>query len=250
MNLGKWFPLSGALVFSSTKGGRHGGPRRSLPDLEFCKKNGTSYPMKLSGETRGRGGDVCCRLGWRRWGFLCCLLQLQRTGMTAAVTHKGGGDAGRGPPQLSRARAGEQPRRWARPAPGLSGRASRRSEKPQGPGTGRRSGKSSALTRSPGWDTPSPHSPHTWRRRERGRSSCTSGKAKPRESWKMAACALSTRPLEYLVWEPSRSPRPLATVVKGTMGVSRAATRRTSETEGERAPSGGEREGILDWATF
>ena len=113
---------------------------------------------------------------------------------------------------------------WAerldRPAPGLSGKASRGYQKPQALAMGQGSEKFSAPTRSPGSDTPSPHSPHTSRRRSRRRSSSTSGKTKPRESkGKVAACARSTRPWSVGFRDPTRSLRPLAAVGRAGPGL-------------------------------
>lgn len=120
--------------------------------------------------------------------------------MTADVSRQGG-DRRNGRPQATPAKclntatgSLEWAERLGRPTPGLSGKASRGHEKSQGLATGQGSEKFSAPTRSPGWDTPSPHSPHTSRRRSRRRSSSASGKTKPRESkGKVAACARSTR---------------------------------------------------------
>lgn len=205
--------------------------------------------MKLSGKTRGREGDVCCRLGWWRRGFLCCPLQLKRTGMPADVTHKGG-EEGRGrhscqvPGHWNSRAAEPAPRQASRGRPAAGMRSPRVRARPKE----REVLGAHSLTRlGYSFSTQSPHmaTPLTGKVLQYFREGETSRELKD--------CRMRPKysPLEYLVWEQSRSPRPLATVVRARRGrVSYAATGRTSETVGERAPSGGEREGILDWAKF
>lgn len=114
----------------------------------------------------------------------------------------------------------ERAQRLGRPALGLSAKAGRGHEEPQGLATGQGGEKFPAPTRSPGRDTPSPHSPHTSRRRSQGPSSSASGKTKPRESkGKVAACAPNTRPWSIRSRESTRSLRPLATVVRAEPGL-------------------------------
>ena len=129
--------------------------------------------------------------------------------------------------------------RQGRPALGLSGKAGPGYEEPRGLATGQGGEKFSAPTRSPGWDTPSPHSPRTSRRRSQGPSSSASGKTKPRESkGTVAACAPSILPWSVCFREATRSLRPLAPVVRagsglpGNNGRPRVGLRKPSEKGG------------------